>query len=756
MNDPREALVVAYLEQRDSAEPISLNAFIQKHPKIEGLREAIQAALDAEALFPRSAPTEDRLGNYQIIRQIGRGGTSKVFLVHPLPEPKTVLALKLLDLPARFNRRAVERFRREVGALVSLNHPNVVRVVDHDVNSESPYLVMEHVAGPTLAELPARTATPENQERERRVQIVASLARGLQAVHERGLLHRDLKPSNVVLREGGEPVLVDFGMVGMEQAHTLTETGDVLGTPHYMAPEQALGGPTDPRTDVFGLGAILWELITGERPHSGETPWAAMESARRRPVPPLRSKIRSVPPPLELITHRATMYDAEGRYPTAAAMADDLEAYLRGEPVRARPVSTRERWKSWRRRSPAALPMLGVIAGLLLVVPLLWAVRRDGSPAMTNEEQRLWKQAINAAACALLDERPTDVTTHLQSAVTLDDDADAVRWLVGRDASLCPNFEHPGYERLWKGWQHLKKDRVDLAVPLFEQGSQQLPDVGLAVGLLATALGENPRTDRAFRELQGARRMLPDCATIAWRLGQAFHWRDEYSEALPHLEFARKHLPLRWEVARSLATTLYRLDRPAQSLREAEAAVELVSEQEADQVVDTMLNTYASILDKQGQWQEAERLFRQILERRPEHLSARLNLGLNLDAQHRMAEAEEAYRAVLDQDPDDLKARGCLAYLHSGSRRNECQDCAQFFEEHPELLDEELALEHALAILEIDRGRDLSSLMTAVTSATQAGFPEEMAVAIDEQLRDEEDDRRVVNLQKALRWLQRQ
>ena len=254
--EEREELVGAFLDGLEQDPTLTPEAFVAARPEHAAeLLAAIEAAGEARNLLEAARPdVPERIGPYRVLARLGSGGMGVVYAVERDGERH---ALKWLAPVLAATPHARERFQREARSLARLAHPGIVRIHDTGVFQDAPYLVMEHVDGPTLAELGA-PLTPADAAR-----LVRELALTVEAAHAEGVLHRDLKPANVILRPDGTPVLLDFGLGVAEDEATLTTSGALLGTPRYMAPEQAAGRPADRRTDVHALGLILHELLHG-------------------------------------------------------------------------------------------------------------------------------------------------------------------------------------------------------------------------------------------------------------------------------------------------------------------------------------------------------------------------------------------------------------------------------------------------------------------------------------------------------------
>jgi serine/threonine protein kinase/WD40 repeat protein len=338
---------------------------------------------------PRPATPTDVPG-YDVMEQIGYGGMGVVYKARHR-KLKRLVALKRLRTSSDWDR---ERFRTEAEAVARLQHPNIVQIYEVGEMDGLPYLALEYVEGGTLSQLIAGKPQPARPSAE----LVRTLARAMQYAHEHGVVHRDLKPANILLKTGRTkprdtlkspysttslmalvlettPKIADFGVAKcIDDGSGQTADGDMLGTPSYMAPEQARGRSRQvaPTTDVYALGAILYELTTGRPPFDGEHPLETVHQVLHDdPVSPSRLQPR-LPRDLETITLTCLQKDPAKRYQSAGALSDDLDRFLDGRPITARPTPPWERLGRWARRRPreallAAVALASVLAGLWLV-----------------------------------------------------------------------------------------------------------------------------------------------------------------------------------------------------------------------------------------------------------------------------------------------------------------------------------------------------------------------------------------------------
>lgn len=313
-------------------------------------------------------PPEALVGPYEILDELGKGGMGVVYRARHI-HLNRIAALKMILGGMRISPEHLERFRTEAEAVAKLNHPNVVRVYDVGEHLGNPYIALELIEGGSLQ----KKAAGKPQNAKFSATMVESIARAVHEAHSKGIIHRDLKPANVLLTLDGQPKVTDFGLAKdlaeAEAGHT--NAGSILGTPSYMAPEQAAGRVLDigPATDVYALGAMLYELLVGHPPFRAETAIATIRLVLDGEVVSPRSILNSVPKDLDTICLKALEKPIHRRYASAEEMAEDLRRYLDGEPITARPIGSIERFGKWIRRKPAKAATLGT--GLLAAVAML-------------------------------------------------------------------------------------------------------------------------------------------------------------------------------------------------------------------------------------------------------------------------------------------------------------------------------------------------------------------------------------------------
>jgi hypothetical protein len=312
--------------------------------------ETVAAAGDAQAAPPPAA-----VSGYDLLGELGRGGMGVVYLARQL-RPDRAVALKMVLAPDHAGPAALVRFLAEADAIAKLHHPNIVQVYEVGRHPGGPYIALEYCEAGTLAgrlaagPLPAREAAA----------LADTLARAVAHAHAHGVVHRDLKPANVLLTADGTPKVSDFGLARQGDAG-LTATGAVLGTPSYMAPEQAAGlRGAGPAADVYSLGAVLYECLTGRPPfRAASVAETIRQAAQEDPVRPGRLQ-PGVPRDLDTIVLKCLAKAPARRYASAAALAADLRRFLEGKPIAARPMGPAERAARWARRNPAAVGLAAV------------------------------------------------------------------------------------------------------------------------------------------------------------------------------------------------------------------------------------------------------------------------------------------------------------------------------------------------------------------------------------------------------------
>ena len=393
---------------------------------------------------PRAAADLPTVPGYEVLGFLGEGGMGVVYRARHVRLDRLV-ALKLLR---GGSSKRLARFRAEALADARLQHPHVVQIFEIGEHQGQPYLALELLEGGSLE---AKIAGKPQAPRDAAV-LVQVLARAIQYAHSRGIVHRDLKPSNVLLTAEGTAKIGDFGLAKfMQTAEGETQEGDVVGTPRYMAPEQTSGEleGVGPAVDIYSLGVILYELLTGRAPLQAPTPMETLLLIRsQEPLPPSRLLPR-LPRDLETICLKCLQKDPRRRYASAQELADDLERFLGGKPVRARPIAMPEKALKWVRRNSLAALLLA-----LLTVSLLGGLAAVTWKWLEANEQR--DLANVHAQQAINEKREASYQTYrarlaaAAAALAAHDVADAARQLDDAPKAL----------RGWE-WRHLSSRRDD-------------------------------------------------------------------------------------------------------------------------------------------------------------------------------------------------------------------------------------------------------------------------------------------------------
>jgi hypothetical protein len=409
-------LLLRWRTLRDQGQQTSAEELTRDCPELlDRLRERLRAESTSSTVLPTVGPVPDPLATnlflppprgeaslpalpgYAVLQRLGQGGMGVVFKARHVALGRLV-ALKMV--PGVFSPDSPElaRLRQEARAMARLSHSHIVQIHDVLEHDGKVYLALEYLEGGSLdARLKNHLMPPEKA-----AELVATLAGALHSAHQAGVLHRDLKPSNVLLTADGIPKVGDFGLAKLlDGAGEQTATGAIVGTPSYMAPEQALGQSRElgPAVDVWALGAILYELLTGRPPFLGVTALETLEQVRRAEPVAVRQLNPQAPRDLETICLKCLEKDPKRRYTSAQELAGDLGRHLRHEPITARRVGLLGRGWRWCRRHPSrtALLAVSVVAVLVVVGLVLWFNRQLSGELAATESARRSAVAARAA-----------------------------------------------------------------------------------------------------------------------------------------------------------------------------------------------------------------------------------------------------------------------------------------------------------------------------------------------------------------------
>ncbi len=692
------------------------------------------------AAVPAGRPDWPSIPGLELVGLLGYGGMGVVFKARQAALDRDV-AVKFLRDAHRVDPARRERFLQEARAVARLRHPHLVQVYDFGEvppgggAASQPYLVLEYVSGGSLADRLRGLPQPPQQA----ARLVETLADAIHCAHQQGVIHRDLKPANVLLQraegeEEGHPdgvrgprsspprpltadlcaKVTDFGLAKCPAGSGLTHSGDVLGTPSYMAPEQAAGRvkAITAAVDVYGLGAILYETLTGRPPFAAATVEATLGLVRQdEPVPPRRLQ-PTVPRDLETICLKCLRKEPGRRYASARDLADDLRRFQAGEPVRARPVGTAERVVAWCRRKPG---IAGLLAALVLVLVagtsgVLWQWRRASRHSAAAEENAA---AFRHERDAARQEKERD-ERHLQMVRVRVDHLNR----LGQDLLSKPGFYRTGQAVLEEAlafYQELlpeegRDPRVRReAAQLFRevadiyfrigQPARAVEAYGRQAGLLATLLEEEPGSKALRFELADSQRWRGNLLRDLGQMGEA---RQAYDQAAGLEEGLLREAPneARYQVALAntllnTATLLSRRDHAAELeplyhrvVELDRAAVRIAPEDLAFQAELALAlgdeGLFFLDTDRGSQAETAIREAVEIYQRllagghakgSVERYAARhlVSLGLVLTAAGRTPEAEQEYRKAVDllgrlvkEFPDSALRRADLAQTLAG------------------------------------------------------------------------------------------
>lgn len=711
--DPTEALeqaIALYLERRLDEPNLDPASFAAEPGMPDGLLDALRAALAAEAqLADAGERAPHGIGPYRVLRRLGQGGMGVVYEVE---REGRRFALKRLRADLA-DARARVRFLREADLLRRLEHPGIVGV--HDVGSEhgEAFLVMELIDGAPLLQAAKDWPLP------RKLRATIELCDAVAAAHERGLLHRDLKPHNVLVRSDGRCVLIDFGLGSAADDATLTATGERLGTPRYMSPEQARGERADARSDVWGLGQILFELLLG-RPAIEEASRAlVLRRVERGSLPRPRAIDPTIDKALERVLLTALAFDPRRRYRGPSELALDLERFLAGQAVLARPPGLVSRTQARLAQRPAL--SAAVLAGVLLVacsVFLTWQSRRS-----EREDTARWHLdraflswtggdlagARHEAEAAL--RLRSDDPSALALRATLDpalDDAQSP-WLQALRSLAAQGAEQAAREFAALG-------RVNVHAAVLEAHALRLAGRSSeAAARLEKIVAREPRS--VFAAVERARTL----AALGDREGQLAQLRRA-------LELAPADARLRLE----LADALLQAGEIEAGVDEALGAARLGRARG-----ELSAPTLARRLQRAGNAAS----MRAALERRIDDpnsaADARFALAVSWDGEHQIEKAASLYEQAWQADPGSGWALAYLGHLRAGADLEHCEPCRAAFAAQPDLLDRDQAASLFARAALADRGRDVELLRTLTYLARDHDLCEKLAEAIESLLREE-------------------
>ncbi len=699
MTESVEELVAEYIELRESGEVIRPEEFANRYPaQSKKILAALHEVQKAEhLLLDRNLPSE-RFGPYRLIELIGSGGMGRVYCAAHDERPEEKIALKLLSALMAGNEQARSRFGREARSLGRLVHPGVVKVLGHGLIEDIPYLAMEWIQGLTLAQVldDARAGSHEEEGQAPSqalagalglelpgyycvADLVAQLARAVAAVHSSGVLHRDIKPGNVILRGPCDPVLVDFGLAASDETISLTGTGDLLGTPRYMAPEQARGETMDARTDVHALGLLLYELLTLKSPRPGDEAMGVLHAAMNQAIPEARGTDPRIPTPLDRIVHRACAFRPAARYGTAAELALDLEAFVAQSTVAARSFNAWERLQdAWVLRRKT---LLTAVAGLLLlgILPFL----REKPPDLD--------QLIERATLAFAADDLASTAANAQQILTYDPEHSLGLFLRGLASGnlveAVEATESPLVDFLMQGLVHSDGKVWPQAIIALEKAQDLEPGLDLPRVLLE-------RTRKKMAE-QAASISGIETAPALTELGELYNGMEKWVDAEQVLRRAVEldpDLRLAW---RELCVSQYFQGRFDGALQSASRGGRKVGLSYANTIL---------LREKHLASEHVRAVLEPILQADPTDDQACLMMGYTYDHEHRLDLARGCYERAANAHPHNQVILEALAYLRAGGKSATCEECAAWYRDHSVDLDYAEAQRLYIRLIQLNRG----------------------------------------------------
>ncbi len=728
-------------------QPPPLAEYERRFPHLRDEVAALFSNADSTALkqtrpFATSASQPiDRpnIAGYELGPELGRGGMGVVYQARQLALDRTV-AIKVIRAGIHADADDLARFRTEALAVARLQHANIAQVYDVAENDGRPFLVLEYVAGGGLdRKLTAGPISPEDAAR-----LIESLASAVHYAHERGVIHRDLKPANVLVASDGEPLdvsydsqpshswthkatlkITDFGLAKlMDSEATRTQTGHLLGTPTYMAPEQAAGRHSDvgPATDVYALGTILYECLIGHPPFQGQSPLDTLALVQQQePVPPRQMRPK-VPRDLETICLKCLEKEPRSRYASAQALADDLGRFMAGKPVYARPVRFWNRGTRWLRRHPAGATAIALSVVLLLAgFTALWLVvekQAQSDRAITKalqeadmlRNERKWTEALASVqraeelleheyfTSATLRQRIEEQRTDLKLAQAVEKIQLQLGNVAGGRHELQPRRGPEHYERALAAFG-LKVGESDVDEVarrirnrphvISEQIISALDDWITAIGpdadtkrrewLSAVVARADPDDDwrnrlrqaRSRNDLDALKRLANDDGAVrqpvnaVLLLATMLTSQGSMPDAVEYLRRVRQHMPGEFWINSRLAGYCIGLQPPAleDSLRYAVVAQALRPREPGPHFF------VGYVMQKLGRTDDAVAAFRRAAELDPEYIAGLVYLGDKFKEKKKWSEAESIFRQALAACPDCAAAHDGLGSALLGQQR---------------------------------------------------------------------------------------
>jgi serine/threonine-protein kinase len=706
LDPPLDDIIIAYIEAVETGQNPNRSEWLKRHPQHANelrlffadqdkvklwtapLRTVAQADDDTPPVLPVRPGTGQVIqimGDFELQEEIGRGGMGVVFKARQLSLNRAV-ALKIARVSGPEQGADSQRFRNEAETVAQLDHPHIVPIFEVGSWQGQPYFSMKLIEGGSLAgHLDRFKADPKKAAR-----LMAQVARAVHHAHLRGVLHRDLKPSNILLDSEGRPHVTDFGLarrVAMDS--NVTQSGALVGTPSYMAPEQTSGlkGAVTTAADVYGLGAVLYALLTGRPPFRAATTLDTLTLVREAEPAPLRKYNRKLSRDLETVCLKCLSKDPPKRYGSAEALADDLERWLRGEPVSARRITIGQRLGRWAsRHKPVAWASAVVLLFAALfggATGLWWAQKRAGAEAAAraalDEAARLgqeerWREAMSA----------TKRATEVLAGVGADPDLRKEVEELDKDLEMGGKLQEASLQASMRGMAAANKD-FD-----WEGSDSAYADAFRWYGLEWERLDPSEATDfirsRSIKpqlvaaldnwaEMRraAARNWKPIIAMS--RVVDPDPWRNRLRDAFEFKEPAaieKVIASVPWDtLPPDNALFLMRIMRS--TIGEDEKTIDHLLKARSRNPADFWFNHHLGVLCRDAlkppRVEDAIRFLSIAVALRPGSPGARHNLGRALGAKGQRDEAIAEYRAALALDPNYGLAHNSLGVALHGERQ---------------------------------------------------------------------------------------
>jgi TolB-like protein/tetratricopeptide (TPR) repeat protein/tRNA A-37 threonylcarbamoyl transferase component Bud32 len=680
-----------------------INCFLRAG--IEGKGEGSRETFESILLEANVSDTPWRLGHYEILEEIGRGGMGVIYRARQQHSRRTVAVKRVLAHQVN-SHETLERFRREAEAVASLDHPNILPIYEVSESEDGlPYFSMKYATGGSL-----RTAAPALRKNPREcVRLMAKVARAIDYAHGKGILHRDLQPGNILLDENGEPMVSDFGLAKwLDQSSDLTRTLETLGTPGYIAPEQAEYRAADltSAADIYSLGAILFYLLAGRPPFVGPNVLHVIHKAAATPAPPLRSLVPSLDRDLETIVGRCLEPDPKARYQTAGALADDLEHWLQHEPIRAKHVGPFTRGRKWVRRNPSTTVLVTLLVALAVGMSVMIWDRELPRPLPQGSVGIAVLPFENvsgdAESAAFTDGVQHEILNDLAKIADLKviGRTSVMQYKSGGERNLRQIANELGVTHVVEGSVLRTANRVRISAQLIEAKTgrsiwmrnydRTLADSVTLEGDLATEIATAVGTTLGPQEKALVTAAPTNNATAydAYLSGRVFASEDQTESALRSYQKAVELDPsfaLAWAGLSSMQSLAHwELDSSPERVSAAKAAIDralafnpnlpevhlasgyyryyvlrdfsgaLSELRQAEQALpnDTdVIKTIAFVQRRLGQWDEALAGLRRVVELDPRDIDAYTNLALTYEALRRFPEALTTFERALSWEP---------------------------------------------------------------------------------------------------------